>query len=493
MNPRFPLRWRIFCHIVLNAVLIFGVAFALLYFEFHAGPGSIILSATDAKLRAFTDEVAAALTEASAAERNEVLQHHGAEYGVEFGLYVDTGEYVAGNLLDLPTEVRSWFRPPRPMGEEMSDPERKAFRPHISRSPKKDGKKKGPIHEIEMFADSSGYWFLTRLPILSTDSPDMPFGALIIRTPSILFNPHLFDLRPWIFALILLGTVTFTCWAPFIRSLTRSVQEMKAGAEMISCGLFNVNLPITRSDEIGQLSEALNRMAQQLSGFVHGQKRFLGDIAHELSAPLARVQAQMGILEERVPQPLTRYVEGMGAEVTHMSTLVHDLLQFSRAGLAAEPPKLAPVSVQSLFDRVREREASTSDVRLLEGGALLVMANESGLFRALSNIVRNALRYAGQFGPILIAARQEEDSVIITVSDHGPGLPDDALDRIFAPFYRLEASRSRLTGGVGLGMAIVRSCVESSGGTVWCTNRKPKGLEVSIRLPAAIQFQTPIA
>ncbi|MBI4904834.1 MAG: HAMP domain-containing histidine kinase [Acidobacteria bacterium] len=483
MKPSFPLRWRILCHVVLNVLMVIGVMLALLYFEFQAGPDSLLLAPTDTRLRALTERLTTALGEGPASERDQILRQVGGEYGVELGLYIESGEYVAGALTNLPSEVREWFRPRR-----MREDKQKGSRPLFSMTTpkKKGGKKKGPVHEIHMHADSSGYWFVSRLPITALDTPDMPFGTLIIRTPSILFNPQLFDLRPWVFSIVLLGTVTFTCWAPFIRGLTRSVQEMKAGAEMISCGHFDVQLPASRTDEIGQLCEALNRMANQLNGFVYGQKRFLGDIAHELSAPIARVQANMGILEERVPKPLGNYVDGVASEVNHMSHLVDDLLQFSRASLAADAPKLETVNIADLATQVKEREATGgADVRLVEGGELNVRANSQGLFRALSNIVRNALRYAGQDGPVLIGARIEDGHVLLAVSDHGPGIPEDALDRVFAPFYRVEISRSRLSGGVGLGMAIVRSCVESSGGTVWCTNRQPRGLEVTIRLPEA--------
>jgi len=120
------------------------------------------------------------------------------------------------------------------------------------------------------------------------------------------------------------------------------------------------------------------------------------------------------------------------------------------------------------------------------------IAEPNLLLRALSNLIRNAVRYAGADGPIAISASQNADGVLITVSDCGPGLPPDELDRVFTPFYRLDASRNRSTGGAGLGLAIVKSCVEASGGTVQCRNREPHGLAVEIRLrPHAVRLQQP--
>ena len=113
-----------------------------------------------------------------------------------------------------------------------------------------------------------------------------------------------------------------------------------------------------------------------------------------------------------------------------------------------------------------------------------VMAHPEYLFRSLANVVRNAIRYAGECGPIEISALAKDGMVLISVADQGPGIPEAELEAVFKPFYRPEDARQRETGGVGLGLAIVRTCIEACGGTVHCHNRPPKGLEVEMRLPA---------
>jgi two-component system sensor histidine kinase CpxA len=115
-------------------------------------------------------------------------------------------------------------------------------------------------------------------------------------------------------------------------------------------------------------------------------------------------------------------------------------------------------------------------------GELVVRADAELLTRALSNLLRNAVRYAGECGPITVCAQREQDKVKITVADRGPGVPANDLPRLFDPFYRADASRDRETGGVGLGLAIVKTCIESCGGAVACRNLEPAGLEVTIRL-----------
>jgi two-component system sensor histidine kinase CpxA len=116
---------------------------------------------------------------------------------------------------------------------------------------------------------------------------------------------------------------------------------------------------------------------------------------------------------------------------------------------------------------------------------IAVLANPEYLLRAISNLVRNAIRYAGNAGPISVSAHNEGQQTMLTVADSGPGVPENAFDDVFAPFFRLERSRGRDTGGTGLGLAIVKACVEACTGSVRAHNRQPSGLEVEIRLRTA--------
>ena len=110
--------------------------------------------------------------------------------------------------------------------------------------------------------------------------------------------------------------------------------------------------------------------------------------------------------------------------------------------------------------------------------------DEKSLFRAFSNLVRNAIRYAGGQGPITISAHRQGDQIVVAVADCGPGVPESALEKIFTPFFRLESARDRKSGGTGLGLAIARSCVEACEGLVTCSNREPHGLTVTVTLQA---------
>ncbi len=198
------------------------------------------------------------------------------------------------------------------------------------------------------------------------------------------------------------------------------------------------------------------------------------------------MQVATGILERSSGGVTSETVADLRDDLDQMSKLVNDVLSFSKAGLRGPDIKLSRVPLAEVIERVLEREANGSSMIQHEVPAgIYVNANADLLERALSNLVRNAVRYAGAAGPITISASSDGQRVILRVRDHGPGLPEADLDRIFDPFYRLEYSRASESGGAGLGLAIVKSCVEACEGSVLCRNRPQGGLEVEITLPYA--------
>jgi two-component system sensor histidine kinase CpxA len=261
---------------------------------------------------------------------------------------------------------------------------------------------------------------------------------------------------------------------------------MTGAAVQMAQGQFGTRVDTDRRDELGRLGESLNHMAGRLGEYVTGQKRFLGDIAHELCSPLARMEMALGVLEQRAAPGQGDYVNDVREEVRHMSALVNELLSFSKAGLRTKDIELRPVALAELFARVIAREAQgKSDITVNADAAPKVLADPDLLARAIGNVLRNAVRYAGDAGPITIAATTRGEGVLLAITDSGPGVPPETLHRLFDPFYRPETARTREGGGAGLGLAIVKSCVEACGGTVTVKNAQPHGLEVTMTLRSA--------
>lgn len=284
------------------------------------------------------------------------------------------------------------------------------------------------------------------------------------------------------------GAILFSAiiWFPFIRRANRAITEMIRATEAIAQGDFDVSAPADRSDELGQLAAAINHMASRLNGFVQGQNRFLGDIAHELCSPVARIQMALGILDTKAGDDLRANVDDLHEEIQEMSGLINELLSFSKAGLQGEEIKLEPVNLsQTVAEVIRREGKENAELTVRIDDSIAVMAEPKFLDRALGNLVRNAIRYAAKDGPITIDAERDETWVSIRVTDCGKGIPEESVQQIFDPFYRPDDSRVRLTGGAGLGLAIVRACIESCDGSVRCRNLKPRGFEVTLRLNAA--------
>src|SRR5581483_6118384 len=206
---------------------------------------------------------------------------------------------------------------------------------------------------------------------------------------------------------------------------------------------------------------------------------------HELGSPLARLQVAIEILEARADPALAGPITDVREEVQQMTALVNELLAFTKAGLRAPPAELACVPLAEVVAGAVARENAQDRVRLELVPNLAVRADRELLTRAIANLIRNALRYAADAGPITIVTRRDAAGAGLTVADDGPGVPPEALARLGEPFYRPEVARTRETGGVGLGLAIVRSCVAACGGEVRFANRMPHGFAADLTLTAA--------
>lgn len=390
------------------------------------------------------------------------------------------GSGAEGPPLDLPGEARPEVRPPLPRPDDPFPGLRPEPLPPADEGP--------AVHPKTMLRTTgpTRYWMLVRTRVSDGERRRPQPATLIAMSTSLQGGGLFFNPKPWL--AVGLGAVVFSAllWFPFIRGITRSIGRISEASRRISEGRFDVRVTDQRRDELGQLGETINHMAERLEGLVTGQKRFLGDIAHELCSPLAKLRVALGIIEQRADEQQQRYVLSAAEKAEHMATLVNELLSFSKASLGVAATKLERVAVRDVVQKAVQRESTEGcTIRVETGEDLAVFAEPELLTRAVANLVRNAIRHAGHAGPITVAAVREKDEVCLTVADSGPGVAEAELERIFDPFYRVDASRDRATGGVGLGLAIVKTCVESCRGTVSCRNRVPSGLEVTIRLAVA--------
>jgi two-component system, OmpR family, sensor histidine kinase CpxA len=503
-----PLSRKILCLGLLNLSLLGAALLLFARSQFQLGAESLLLGPARERIVGIADSFTLGLNSAPAGARDSMFASYAQRYGADVFLTDPRGESILGPEIRLPRELmdqidatappRDGRRPPpkggRPGGRQPGpedDPEPPP-RPDDGEGPPPPPRQASPPNAafLVITHNPTRYWAGARAPVRLAEWDGQRPAILLLRSAS-MFNSNLFfDWRLWMAAALTAIGLTALCWLPFVRGITRSVGEMDRVTQQIADGRFGAQAPVGRSDELGHLAAQINRMGVRLDGFVKHQKRFLGDIAHELCAPIARIQFALGILERKAADAdqahLAPHVKTLHDEIQEMSALVNELLSFSKAGMNPDAVPLGPVSVASVVERAIAREAfSGSRIESKVPDGLAAMANEAFLLRAVSNVLRNAVRYAGSAGSIEIRAVRQDGVISLTVADSGPGLPPAEIEEVFQPFYRPEAARTRETGGAGLGLAIVKSCVEACHGTVECRNRQPRGLEVIVRLPAS--------
>jgi two-component system, OmpR family, sensor histidine kinase CpxA len=480
MPRRFPLYAKILCWFFVNIILLVAVFYALCRAQFRFGLDWMLSDQMDAAGEMMGPELAGE----PPSQWDATLDRFAAPYHnkVRFLVFAGDGMQLAGDALTVPPEVREQLGRRRAAGPGPPDEENPGPPPGPPRPP----------HRFIHTGDPALYWVIKRLFVRQPDQPRPAPLILVAVSESFTGGGLFFDLTPWLGLGAGAVVLSVLLWFPLVRDLNRAIAQLTAAANRIAEGRFDVRVDQRRRDELGALGQAINQMAARLHDLVSGQKRFLGDVAHELCSPLAKLRVSLGILDQQAGEDQKPYVAGAEEEAAHMAGLVNELLSFSKASLTASNIQLRPVPLLETVEKAVRREAAPpARVELTIAPDLQVLAEPELLARALSNLLRNAVRYAGQAGPIALSAQRDGKNVLITVADQGPGVPDGELARIFDPFYRVDPSRDRTTGGAGLGLAIVKTCIESCGGTVTGRNRQPSGLVVTMALADAAASSVP--
>lgn len=500
MKVAFPLYAKILFWFFMNLVLLAVAAWLISGAQLHPNLDSLIAGRAGDRIQSVADLILTEMRTGPEEKWDEILTRFEEAYHISFYLFRNDGSQLAGRHVELPSEVRNRISggpaegppPPSPQNPPPPPGDRAPFPPlgMPPIPPRQRGTNPQPLpadrqHPKMMLhtSEPSRYWVLVRVAGPRNGPDFVPLRCtLVSASDTIGGNGLFFDPMPWIETAAGAIFLSALWWLPLVRGITRSIRKMTQATEQIAEGRFDVRVADARRDELGTLGGAINQMAGRLAGFVGGQKRFLGDIAHELCSPLARAQMALGILDQRGDETQRAYVGDVREEIELMSSLVNELLSFSKAALGAKI-KLAPVLLRPLIEKAALRESGDdASVKIDVPEDLQAMADPELLQRSLANLVRNALHYAGHAGPVVVTASLQQDHVLISVADSGPGVPPDALAQVFDPFYRVDPSRARETGGVGLGLAIVKTCVASCGGSVSARNRQPSGLEVLIKL-----------
>lgn len=270
---------------------------------------------------------------------------------------------------------------------------------------------------------------------------------------------------------------------------TRPLRRFAAAADRLGVDMNAPSLDESGPREVRLAAAAFNKMQRRLRAFVEDRTRMLAAVSHDLRTPLTRMRLRAEFVDDDTQRE--KILEDLG----EMEAMIGATLAFARDEAAQETP--AQVDVRALVDRVAEnfRDAGR-DVRVVDGGnpdrpappARLepptrlepIVGRRMALKRALDNLVENAVKYGER---AVIGVTQDGDTVTVTVDDDGPGIPESEMDHVFRPFYRVEGSRSRDTGGIGLGLSVANDVVRAHGGEILLVNRPQGGLRAVVTLP----------
>ena len=290
---------------------------------------------------------------------------------------------------------------------------------------------------------------------------------------------------------VLLGILTLVTGLLLMRRMINPLSEVIAAAHAVSQGDLSARVPVqARKDDLSALSDHFNHMADELERADSDRRNMLADITHELRTPLTILRGRLeGILDGVYPADEAHIAPAL-EETYLLERLVEDLRLLALAEANQLRFELKSVRLDELCETILglfSAQAAEKNVQLnLKAEADLpeVLVDPQRFQQVVGNLIDNALRYTPEGSSIDLAIQGHNKSVILSVADSGPGIPKDELPHVFDRFWRSEKSRTRSTGGAGLGLSIARRLVEAQGGKISVHNREPRGFEVQICLPA---------
>jgi two-component system sensor histidine kinase CpxA len=283
------------------------------------------------------------------------------------------------------------------------------------------------------------------------------------------------------------------------RSVTSPVTRLRSAVQSFASGDLSARTGAPaggRSDELTGLMRDFDSMAERIETLVDSQSRLLKDVSHELRSPLARLSVALGLARQRATPEVEGSLNRIELEADRLNQLIQRLLTISRLESGADGLRKTTLSLRELVEQVAhdaEYENPGRGCRVTASGdsedEFLVEGDPDLLRSAVENVIRNATRYTAEGTTVEVRLERQPiangEEMIVRVLDSGPGVPNEALQKIFEPFYRLDDARNRQTGGAGLGLSIADRAIRLHGGQLRASNRKEGGLEVEIRIPAA--------
>jgi signal transduction histidine kinase len=338
----------------------------------------------------------------------------------------------------------------------------------------------------------------------------------VLFTARMMFISADHDLILLVLLLLFAAVVSVSLGYILARTLAQRAIAICMAAQELSDGNLAARVPADGSDELTDLASEFNRMADRLAASDSERKRIeaarrdlIAAISHDLRTPLSSVRAMVEALSDGLvedPATVQRYLMTMRSQIGHLSSLIDDLFELSQIDAGALRLDLQRVAAGDLVTDAVEAlraQATERDVHLqadIQAGLAQVQCAPQKIERVLYNLISNAVRHTPHGGQVWVKAYPEQStahqnrphgqSVVFEVADTGEGITTEDLPHVFERFYRGEKSRSRATGGAGLGLAIARGIIEAHGGRIWIMSTREQGTQVCFTLPRTTEPRT---
>lgn len=313
--------------------------------------------------------------------------------------------------------------------------------------------------------------------------------ALFLRPDiKLLFN-EMHILFAWLLALTIILSIIMVVFST--KYLVNPISKLKTATKSLSNGNFNVELDISRHDELGELSHSFLRMASKLEQMDDMRREFISNISHDIQSPLSNIKGYTNLLESDSisPEEKSKYITIINGEIKRLSTLTKQLLLLASLDSDEDIMVRKPINIgKQIKELVRNYQWQVSERGITLGFTLPnieIIGDPSLLSTVWDNLLSNAIKYNKPNGSIEISIEQKGNSVLVTFVDTGIGLTDKEKDRIFDRFYRVDTARTRFIEGTGLGLSIVAAIVKLHGGLIHVHSIESEGTTFIVELPVS--------
>ncbi|MCP5051116.1 MAG: HAMP domain-containing histidine kinase [bacterium] len=305
------------------------------------------------------------------------------------------------------------------------------------------------------------------------------FNYILIK--HIFTDPHSYS-GTYIHIILQLSMATFAFIGAFlfILHVLAPIKQLRKAVNQISDGNLDIEVSVDREDELGELANAFNGMTKRIREMIKNRDQLLIDVSHELRSPITRIKLALEFIDDNPKK------DGIRGDLNEIETMITEILETERMKNGHDKPNLNHHNIIDLIkETTRNYKERSPGIQLSQDSQNIPIKIDAGRIKiVLQNVLQNALKYSREDSqPVLISVEQAEQFVKVHIKDDGMGVPAEEIPHLFEPFYRVDRSRSKKTGGYGLGLSMCKRIMETHNGNIEAINNTNRGITITLTFP----------